>query len=130
MYKYNSNTSFYSYLGPCRNVSNNSNTGLYIVVVPGAKAELIVKGQVTVNSNEFFGMFSSLDSNANLEINVESSATLTTCENKFDIFGSVGTSSTLDFSGTGYTCDPNKVVFDGAGTVVDEPDCQACPPSP
>ena len=119
--------SFYSYLGPCRNVSSNGSTGLYIVVAPGAKAELIVKGIVTANSNGFAGMFSSQSQNSNLEINVESDATLTTCENGFDIYGSVGTSSALDFSGTGYTCDQSKVSFDGSGAgTVDEPNCQAC----
>ena len=99
-----------------------------IDVFSGAKVELIVKGQVTVNSNEDIGIISFLDSNTNLEINVESGATLTTCENRsYDIDGSVLTGATATFLGDGYTCDPNKVdisVF-GAGTVV-KPNCQPC----
>ena len=84
-----------------------------------------MKGEVTFNSNGAYGMYSFLDSNAQLEINVESGTTLKSCGNTgFDIYGFVEPSSTLDFSGTGYTCD--QIVFDGAGTVV-EPVCQPCP---
>ncbi len=75
-------------------------------------------------------MFSSLNTNTNLEINVESSgATLETCGNgDEDIGGEVVAPSTLTFSGDGYTCNQAKVSFDGpGGSTVVEPDCQDCP---
>ena len=125
MYNSNSFIFLFLFLGPCRNASSNERTGL-VIRVNGVNARLIVKGKNTFNSNGVNGINTSLNSNANFEINVESGSTLTTCGNTvFDIYGSVGTSSALDFSGTGYTCDQTKVVFGGAGTV-DRPTCQAC----
>jgi len=116
--------------GLCRKASNNGNTGLFIGVGTGVDAELIVKGEVTFNSNGFYGMYSSLNPNANLEINVEngSTSTLETCGNSpFDIGGSVSTPATVDFSGTGYTCNQAKVSFDGpGGSTVVKPVCQSC----
>ena len=115
--------------GLCRNASTNGYSGLYIErLSPGATAELTVnvKGKVTFNSNGQFGIRANLASNAILDINVETDATLETCGNGVDdIYGYVDTSSTATFSGTGYTCDPNKVWFDGD---VVKPVCQACPP--
>ena len=119
-------------MGPCRNASDNELVGLDILVnSDGTNAQLNMKGQVTFNSNGFVGMYtglSSLNSNAKLEINVESGSTLKSCGNAVaDISGNVDTSSTLDFSGDGYTCDQNKVVFLGSGAGnVDEPTCQDC----
>ena len=99
----------------------------------GTNARLVVKGQVIFNSNRG-GISTFLDSNSNLnlDINVESGATLTTCENIFSaITGRVREGSKVNFSGTGYTCDQNSVVFFGTVAVevaeVDKPNCQACP---
>ena len=93
----------------------------------GVNVKLIVKGNNTFNSNYFYGIntFVNFDSNANLEINVESGATLHSCGNGADINGYVHEGGKVDFSGTGYTCDQDKVSFGGDGTVV-EPVCQAC----
>ena len=128
---YNSNTFIFLFLCFCRDSSKNGGTGLDIRVDgDGTNVELNVKGKNTFNSNGFAGMFSSLDSNANLEINVESSATLKSCGNAVaDINGNVNEGATVEFSGTGYTCDQDKVEFFvfGDGTVV-KPVCQACPP--
>ena len=122
--------SFYSYfwvLCICRNASNTTAVGLSIGVSPGVNAKLIVKGENTFNSNGVDGIYTTLNSNSNLEINVESDATLKSCENgRDDIRGFFFAPATATFLGTGYTCDPNKVVFVGDGTVV-EPKCQACP---
>ena len=129
---YNSNTFIFLFLllGPCRDSSSNSNTGLWIRVFSNANAELNVKGQVTANSNGIYGMYSLLNSNANLEINVESDATLKSCGNgRYDIGGSVPAAATATFLGDGYTCYSNKVVFIGDGNVV-PPNCQACPRPP
>ena len=126
---YNSNAFIFLllFLGLCRDASNGD-FGLDIVVYPGANAELTVKGKVTFNSNGSNGIFTNLYSNAILDINVETDATLETCGNGVDdIFGYVDTSSTAKFSGTGYNCDQDEVRFDGDGTIV-KPDCQACPP--
>ena len=91
----------------------------------GINAELNVKGQVTVNSNGDNGIVAELSAtNSNVEINVESGATLKSCGNAVaDINGFVPEGSKVDFSGTGYTCD--QIVFDGDGTVT-PPTCQAC----
>ena len=76
-------------------------------------------------------MYSFLYSNSNLEIDVENGSTLESCGNDDDdIYGEVEASATATFSGTGYTCDQNKVVFEGigggtVGTVV-PPNCQDC----
>ena len=101
---------------------------MYIYVYgDGTNAEVNVKGIVTANSNGNQGIYTSQNTNANLEINVESGATLSSCGNgAYDIFGNVDASSTATFLGDGYTCNETKVVFDGDGTVV-EPTCQACP---
>ena len=105
---------------------------MYIYVYgDGTNAEVNVKGIVTANSNGNQGIYTSQNTNANLEINVESGATLSSCGNgAYDIFGIVS-ASTVEFSGTGYTCDQDRVEFTvfGDGTVV-LPNCQACPPSP
>ena len=112
----------------CRDASNNSNGGLSITVNPESNIELIVKGQVTANSN-VNGIYADLNSNANLEIKVESGATLNSCGNgRYDIYGDVSEGATVDFSGTGYACDQDRVVFGGPGTGnVVRPTCQACP---
>jgi hypothetical protein len=140
--------------GLCRNASNNGFSGLFIQVQNGANAKLNVKGSVNINSNEVYGMQSYLpDSNSNLDFVVESDATLNfdqnevgfgatvfagaelnvdvkgngsfeSCGNTRDISGFVG-AATATFSGAGYTCDQNKVVLTGTGTVV-EPVCEPC----
>ena len=112
----------------CRDASNNAAGGL--VIDARNEAKLIVKGEVTLNSNGF-GMNSFLGANAKLEINVENGSTFETCGNiDYDIYGTVDATATATFSGTGYTCDQAKVVFigDNGGTVgtVDEPVCQDC----
>ena len=99
---------------------------MVIGVSAGVNAELNVKGEVTFNSNGDNGISTSLISNANLEINVESGATFNSCGNGADIYGDVFAPSTAKFLGDGYTCDQDKVVFGGGGTVV-EPVCQPCP---
>ena len=101
-----------------------------INVESGVDAQLIVKGEVTF-SNKNYGMYSYLEANTKLEINVENGSTFETCGNiDYDIYGTVDATATATFSGTGYTCDQNKVVFigDNGGTVgtVDEPVCQTC----
>jgi len=102
---------------------------LYIDVESG-DAQLIVKGEVTLTSNGFAGMASDVNPSTNLEINVENGSTLESCGNtQRDIEGYVYAAGAATFLGTGYTCDQNKVVFDGDGTV-DEPNCQACPAVP
>ncbi len=111
--------------GLCREASNNEFYGLIIEVgVQRVDAELIVKGEVTLNENGFFGMYPSLNTNTNLEINVESGATLNSCGNiVYDIYGFVF--GNLIFSGDGsYTCSLKQFLGDGA---VVEPDCQDCP---
>ena len=121
-------------MGPGSDASDNKSTGLSIEVNgDGTNAELNVKGENTFNSNGFAGMYTTLSgvTDSTLEINVESGATLETCENdgSYDIGGFVPAGATTKFLGDGYTCDPNRVefiVFSG-GTVV-EPDCQGCPP--
>ena len=141
---YNSNDAFISIpifdLYLYRDASNNEGTGLFIGVTGSAntKAKVIVKGKVTLNSNGEYGMYSFLNTNTNLEINVENGrSTLETCGNgDEDIGGNVPATASATFSGTGYTCDQAKVQFfdsDGGGTVgtVVPPVCQACPsPSP
>ena len=127
---YNSNDAFISIpifdLYLYRDASNNEFYGLFISVgVQRVDAELIVKGEVTFNSNGFYGMYSGLNTNANLEINVEngSTSTLETCGNsRFDIYVS-NDGSTATFFGDGYTC--GKVASGGLGTVVG-PVCQPC----
>jgi hypothetical protein len=109
--------------------ASNAIYGMYIGVDSGVEAKLIVKGEVTFNSNGngFAGMYSFLYSNSNLEIDVENGSTLESCGNtQFDIYGQVPANATATFSGTGYTCDQAKVVFNGGFTVV-PPNCQACP---
>jgi len=102
---------------------------LYIEVESGVEAKLIVKGEVTLNSNGFAGMYSFLYSNSNLEIDVENGSTLESCGNtQFDIYGQVPANATATFSGTGYTCS-SKQFFVGVGGTVVEPVCQACPDS-
>src|SRR5210317_2195223 len=91
--------------GLCREASNNGDTGLIIGVEDGVEAKVNVKGEVTFNSNGFYGMYSGLNTNANLEINVEngSTSTLETCGNsRFDIYVS-NDGSTATFFGDGYT---------------------------
>ena len=110
----------------CRDASSNNNVGLGINVSNGANAQLIVKGNVNINSNDI-GMYSFLDLKANtkLEINVENGSTLESCGNiVYDIYGYVIGAAT--FSGTGYTCS-SKQFFVGFGGTVVEPVCQACP---
>ena len=70
------------------------------------------------------------EATTNLEVKVESDATLNSCGNAVaDIYGIVPASSTAKFLGDGYTCDQDKVVFTGLGAGnVDKPTCQACPP--
>ena len=105
---------------------------MYIIVDGGGiNAELNVKGENTFNSNGGNGIYTFLDSNANLEINVESGATLNSCGNgRYDIGGIVLAGAEVDFLGTGYTCDQDRVSFfffgPGAGNVV-PPTCQDCP---
>jgi len=100
---------------------------MYIGIDSGVEAKLIVKGEVTLNSNGLAGMYSFLYSNSNLEIDVENGSTLESCGNYIDIYGYVTAFATATFSGDGsYTCDQAKVVFNGDGTVV-PPNCQACP---
>jgi hypothetical protein len=87
-----------------------------------------VKGNVTFNSNGGDGMFTIQNylSNPNLEIIVETGATLNSCGNsRYDI-GSDVSIATLAFLGDGYTCD--KVYISSGGTVVppNGPNCQAC----
>jgi hypothetical protein len=105
------------------------------VVESGVEAQLIVKGNVNINSNglvglyDSFGMYSFLVANTKLEINVENGSTLESCGNDdYDISVSgFDAPSAATFSGDGsYTCDQAKVVFNGDVTV-DEPVCQACP---
>ena len=159
--------------GLYRDASNNGDTatfggtGLEIDVRgrgANTDAKLIVKGKVTLNSNGFDGISTSIYPNTNLDIVVETGALLNTTSNggiglrvsfinfdsgdaipsefnvdvkeggffkscgngQVDIFGNPPSTSTLAFSGTGYTCDQAKVVFYDTGTVV-EPDCQDCP---
>ena len=125
----NSNTFIFLFL--CRDAINtNEGTGLYIRYVTGANAKLIVKGNNTFNSNgDYGGILLRQSPNTNLEIIVETGATLNSCGNGvYDIFGEVPAiyNATATFLGDGYTCNQTKVVFDGDGTVV-EPTCQACP---
>ena len=129
---YNSNTYIsIPIFGLCRDANSNVNFGLGIAVfVDGVNAQLIVKGNVNINSNGD-GMFSFLEANTKLEINVENGSTLESCGNtQFDIYGTVDATATATFPGTGYTCDQAKVVFigDNGGTVgtVDGPVCQPC----
>ena len=94
-----------------------------INVESGVDAQLIVKGEVTF-SNKNYGMYSYLEANTKLEINVENGSTFETCGNtQFDIVGYVVGAAT--FSGTGYTCDEANFFFTGGGTV-DGPVCQPC----
>eukprot|EP00986_Skeletonema_menzelii_P015166 scaffold11173_cov99-Skeletonema_menzelii.AAC.3 len=112
--------------------SNSYYYGLYIDIDSGVEAKLDVKGEVTLNSNGLVGMYLFLEANTKLDIAVLNDATLESCGNiVYDISGVVPASATATFSGTGYTCDQAKVVFngDGGGTVgtVVPPNCQACP---
>jgi predicted metal-dependent enzyme (double-stranded beta helix superfamily) len=109
-----------------RDASSNAIYGLYINGVDsGVEAQLIVKGKVTLNSNDI-GMYSFLFSDSKLDIAVENGSTLESCGNtRRDVYGYVTANATATFSGTGYTCDEAKVVFNGDGTV-DEPNCQDC----
>ena len=138
----------------CRDANSNLNYGLGIgVVVDGVNAQLIVKGKVTFNSNVSFGMYSYLFSDSKLDIAVLNDSTLNLEQNRYGFYANVfggaelnvevkenGTFETCGnidydvvgyvvgaatFSGTGYICDQNKVVFNGDGTV-DEPVCQDC----
>jgi hypothetical protein len=123
---YNSNT-FISIpvFGLLRDASSNGYIGLFIDVGNGANAQLIVKGKVTLNSNDGYGMYPYLEANTKLEINVENGSTLESCGNtQFDIYGEVAGAAT--FSGTGYTCSSKQFFVEVGGTVV-EPVCQACP---
>ena len=112
--------------GVYRDASNNGNTGLFINVDGvDVEAKLNMKGKVNFNSNSY-GMYSILESNNNLEINVETSgATLNSCGNfDYDIEGSVHPDATLTFTGAGsYTCSSKQ--FIGDGTIV-PPGCQDC----
>ena len=91
----------------------------------GTNAEVNVKGIVTVNENDSYGMYTASTSTSNLEVKVEKGATLETCGNKgYGIYGDVFAPATATFLGTGYTCD--QIVFNGDGTVVEKPDCQDC----
>jgi hypothetical protein len=140
------------FLGLCRNASNNVYSGLYVdTVANGANAELIVKKEVKINSNNY-GIYSSLpNSNSNLDIVIESDATLNLDQNGygFRAYVFVGAKLNVDvkengsfescgnpnndidgqvvgnliFSGDGYTCD--QVQFAGGGAV-DEPVCEPC----
>ena len=112
--------------GLCRDdASNNASGGLFIQVQNGVEAKLNVEGSVTLNSNGI-GIFTNISPNSNVEINVETGATLETCGNsQYDIYGNVFSAATLTFSGDGYTCD-NVSFPTNAGTIV-EPVCQACP---
>jgi hypothetical protein len=126
---YNSNTYIsIPIFGLLRDASSNGYIGLGINVDSGVEAEFIVKGNVNINSNDGYGMYSFLGANTKLEINVENGSTLESCGNDdYDISGEVVASATATFSGDGsYTCDQAKVVFNGDGTVV-PPNCQACP---
>jgi hypothetical protein len=111
---------------PLRDASNNARNGLVIGVFRNANVQLIVKGEVTFNSNKY-GMYSDLNPSNNLEINVENGSTLESCGNtQRDIYGYVEGAAT--FSGDGsYTCD--NVYFPIDGTVL-PPNCQACPAVP
>ena len=128
---YNSNFIIYIFtliFGLCRDASNNVYIGMYIGVDSGVEAELDVKGNVTLNSNNI-GMYSYLGANTKLDINVENGSTLESCGNgQFDISGQVKASATATFSGTGYTCSSKKFFVGVGGTVV-KPVCQACPDS-
>ena len=108
----------------CRDANSNLNYGLGIgVVVDGVNAQLIVKGKVTLNSNDNYGLYSYLEANTKLEINVENGSTLESCGNtQFDIYGYVAGAAT--FLGTGYTCSSKQ--FIEVGGTVDEPVCQDC----
>ena len=113
--------------GLCRKASNNGNTGLAIDVDGvGVEAKLNMKGKVNFNSNEIYGMNSLLNTNTNLEINVESGSTLNSCGNVFnDIEGIVQNDATLTFTGAGsYTCSSKNLYGDGA---IVPPACQDCP---
>ena len=125
---YNSNTFIFLFLyfWTLRDASNNSAAGLDIRVNgDGTNAELNVKGENTFNSN-FYGISTFPFSNANLDINVESGATLKSCGNvAADIYGDVFDPATATFLGDGYTCD--QIQFFGDGTVT-PPNCQPCPP--
>jgi hypothetical protein len=118
----------------CRDAKSNSNYGLYIGFDSrgsDVEAKLIVKGEVTFNSNGGKGMNSYLFSDSKLDIAVLNDATLESCGNDdYDINGYVAASATATgaatFSGDGsYICDQTKVVFNGDGTVVG-PVCQPC----
>jgi hypothetical protein len=100
---------------------------LGINVGNGANAQLIVKGNVTLNSNNrYHGMYSYLEANTKLEIDVENGSTLESCGNsQSDIYGEVEASATATFSGTGYTCSSKQFIVFGGGTVV-PPNCQDC----
>ncbi len=87
-----------------------------------------MKGTVNFNSNGFYGIFTGLETNTNLEINAENGSTLETCGNgQLDIGGNVNSDATVTFLGDGYTCEQAKVSFDGpGGSTVVGPDCQPC----
>jgi hypothetical protein len=54
---------------------------MYIGVDSGVEAKLIVKGEVTLNSNDGFGMYSFLGANTKLDIVVDNSASLNLDQN-------------------------------------------------
>ena len=113
----------------CRDANSNLNYGLGIGTGfdSGVEAKLIVKGKVTLNSNDNYGLYSYLEANTKLEINVKNGSTLESCGNtRGDISGQVPANATATFSGTGYTCSSKQFFVTVGGTVV-EPVCQACP---
>jgi hypothetical protein len=101
-----------------------------IGVDSGVEAKLIVKGEVTLNSNGIAGMYSFLSYsyfNPNLEIDVENGSTLESCGNgAYDIYvySEVEVAGAATFSGTGYICDQDKVEFGNVDD--DKPVCQDC----
>ena len=132
---YNSNTFTFIFLfhifGLYRSASKNGFVGLVASTFSGANdAKLNVKGEVTFNSNRNGILVDVRVSDTNLEINLESDSTLNSCQNDgSDIFAFVTTSGSATFSGDGYFCDEDKVVFAVAGDIT-PPVCQACPSSP
>ena len=102
---------------------------MYIDGYPdGLNAQLIMKGNVTANSNgNFGGMYTYLEgSNMNLVIDVQGS--FQSCGNDpQDIYYEVEkTSSSLEYTGSGYTCDKVYDLLGNGGTNIVEPECQSC----
>jgi hypothetical protein len=103
--------------------SSNPNVGLNIDVSNGAHAELIVKGEVTFNSNGN-GMFLTLDPNSKLDIAVESDASLNMDLNAPGFYANVysGAELNIDVKGGGSFKSCGNGVYDiGVNDINDPP---------